>query len=225
MMNEIIPSFRSSIFGDLANFSDLAELGIDSILNDGLLKDIPIVGTLLGITKIGQNLHDRNLLRQTLQFIYDFNNGDIDREKLNDYKERIESDGKKAEQELGRVLLILNSTLEQQKATLLANLFRSYVNGKIDWSEFCEFSEIVRMLFLGDLAFLAAIYSGKTNSTTNLKLYPFGRLSSLGLITTSVKTVGGGTRMRTDDYVYLSELGGKFFGESMNTELRALYKL
>lgn len=217
-MDKIIPSFKESLFNDSYEMiGDLVETGIDSILNDDVAKDIPIVSTLIGITKVAQNLHDRNLLRQTLQFIKEFNEGTIDKEKLESYRNKINNDSKKAEEELGRVLIILNSTIELEKSKLLANLYRNYILEKISWDEFCEFSEIIRMLFISDLDYLNKIYAGTLKDTSNFPLYPFDRLSSLGLINTSMKgmhpTINNGTR--TDKYINLSKIGGKFY-QSIN---------
>jgi hypothetical protein len=213
LMNEIIPKFKSSIFDGAKDLAvDLAEVGIDSVLADGLLKDIPIVGALVGFAKIGQNLHDRNLLRQTLQFIEEFNSGDINEEKLEEYKRSIGSDSKKAEQELGRVLLLLNRTLELEKSQMLARLFENYLNKKLSWEEFCEFAEIVERLFLSDFVFVAKIYNSEITSTRDLALHPFKRLVSLGIVNESMQTLWGGSpHMRTDSYVNLSDMGEKFY--------------
>lgn len=213
-MDKIIPSFKDSLFSDSTDIiGDIAELGIDSLLDDGVFRDFPIVGFLIGVTKTAQNIHDRNLLRQTLNFIKQFNLGKIDAEKLEKYRAEINSNEKKAEEELGRVLIILNNNVELQKSTMLANLFRNYVNERITWSEFCEFSEIVRMLFISDIAYLKEIYSGKTKDTIGLALYHIDRLISLGLINSSMKSIStsnlSGTRM--DRYVNLTAIGGKFY--------------
>lgn len=187
-VDKIIPSFKDSLFSDSTDvLEDIAELGIDSLLDDGLFKDFPIVGFLIGVTKITQNIHDRNLLKQTLNFIKQFNVGKIDAEKLEKYRNEINCNNKKAEEELGRVLIILNNNVELQKSTILANLFRNYVNEKINWFEFCEFSEIVRMLFIRDLETLNKIYIGKFRETKDYSIIPINRLKSSGLIDTSEK--------------------------------------
>ena len=88
-MDKIIPSLKKTIFeSSKDSLIDLGELGIDSLLDEGILKDIPIVNLLIGVKNTAQNIHDRNLLRQTLQFIQEFNNGTIDEEKLAQYKEK-----------------------------------------------------------------------------------------------------------------------------------------
>lgn len=99
-MDKIIPSFSYSLFdGSKDSIGDIAELGIDSLLEDGLFKDIPIVSMLIVVQKTYQNIHDRNLLKQTLTFIKQFNSGTINEEKLTKYKEMLNSDSKKAEKE------------------------------------------------------------------------------------------------------------------------------
>ena len=99
-MDKIIPSFSSSLFdGSKDSIGDIVEIGIDSLLDDGLFKDIPLVNMLVGVKNTYQNLHDRNLLKQTLAFIKQFNSGTIDQNKLIKYKELINSDSKKAEKE------------------------------------------------------------------------------------------------------------------------------
>lgn len=215
-MNKIIPSFKDSLFSSsIDTLGDIAEFGIDSLLNEGLFKEFPIVGLLIGVTKTAQNIHDRNLLRQTLNFIKQFNAGNIDEEKLKKYRYEISINSKKEEEELGRLLIILNNIIDLQKSTMLANLFRNYINEKINWFEFCEFSEIVRMLFISDIEYLKKIYAGKIKDTTNISLYPIDRLSSLGLINTSPKGLypidPDGKYSREEKFITLSKIGGKFY--------------
>lgn len=78
-MDKIIPTFETTLFdSSLADtFVDIAELGIDSVLDDGLLKNIPIANLLIGVGKTAQNIHDRNLLRHTLKFIRTFHENTI----------------------------------------------------------------------------------------------------------------------------------------------------
>lgn len=213
-MNRIIPSFRESLFKGASNaIEELSEFGIDTILDESVFREFPIVQVLIGIKNTAQNIHDRNLLMQTLQFIQQFNAGTINKEKLKKYKENLEADKKKEEKELGRVMIILNNTIELEKSKMLANLFRNYINGEIDWEEFCEFSEIVRMMFLNDVEYLKKIYSGQMKDTTNCKLYPIDRLVSLGLINVSMKNIfmSSNANSRTDKFVNLTDIGGKFY--------------
>lgn len=213
-MDKIIPSFSSSLFdGSKDSIGDIVELGIDSLLDDGLFKDIPIVSMLVGVKNTYQNIHDRNLLKQTLAFIKQFNSGTINKEKLNKYKEMLNSNPKKAEKELGRVIIILNSTIDIEKSQMLANLYKSYINEKIDWNQFCEFSEIIRMLFLTDFNIIRLIYSQQITDTSGIEIYPIDRLSSLGLVNTAMMSIviSSNANSRSDKYVNLTTIGKKFY--------------
>lgn len=182
-MDKIVPSFQKSLFDGGKDFiEDIVEVGIDSVLEEGLLKEIPIVGFLIGTKNVVQNLQDRNLLNQTLQFIKEFNSGSIDTRKLSKYKEDISQDNGKAEKELGRVLLILNRILDSKKSKILANFYRNYVNGRISWEDFCELSSVLEMLFISDIKVLEDIASNELTDNEDIELYPIDRLNALGLI-------------------------------------------
>lgn len=57
-MKKLIPAFEQSVFNDIFTDSivDIAEVGIDSILKDGLLKNLPIINILLGTTRTVKNI-------------------------------------------------------------------------------------------------------------------------------------------------------------------------
>lgn len=215
-MNELVPSLKETIFHPCKDeIGDLTEVFIDSVLDEGLFRDLPVVGTITGLIKVTKSIIHRNLLKQTLQFIKEFNNGTIDEDKLLKYKEMLDNNNDKAEEELGRVLIILNGTIDLEKSKMLANLFRNYINEVLSWNEFCEFCEIVRMLQINDIKILKNIYSRKLKDTTKMPLYPFNRLYALGLINTTPKGLypidPDGSYVRTENFVSLSRIGGKFY--------------
>ena len=57
-MDKLVPAFETTLFDSTLSdaCSDLAELGIDSLLDDGLFKSIPVVSLLIGVGKTAQNL-------------------------------------------------------------------------------------------------------------------------------------------------------------------------
>ena len=215
-MNELVTNFKKSLFEkNIESIGELSEILIDSVIEDGVLKDLPIAGTISSFIKITKSINDRNLLKQTLQFIKEFNSGSIDFDKLKSYKDSINNDRNKAEEELGRVLIILNNFIDLEKSKMLANVFRSYVNGVISWDDFCEFSEIIKNLMLKDIDYIYKIYTGKLKNTSGYPLYPFNRLGSLGLIDMVPNALfpvdSEGSYYRRDYFVSLSAIGGKFY--------------
>ncbi len=105
-------------------------------------------------------------------------------EKLvNEYIEKIRKDEKKCEEELGRVLTILNNNIDREKSILLSKIFKSYVYSKISWNEFCEFSEILNRLFIQDLMLLKKVRIENVDILKNRDdNFRIERLYSLGLI-------------------------------------------
>ena len=216
-MEKLIDDFEKSLFNPVQPVViDLTELSIDSLMDDGILKDLPIVSTIIGVLKISKNIHDRNLLKQTLNFINEFNSNQIDEYKLNNYKKLVETDSKKCEEELGRVLLLLDRFIDKEKSIMLAKIFKAYVEEFISWSEFCEYSEIINRLFIQDMSLLKKIYDGVVNDTSDITdTYRVERLNSLGIIglsfkSTKISVINGIRNNRQDSYLTMNNNGEKF---------------
>ena len=190
-MDKLTEDFEKSVFNNSKEvLEDYIEVGIDSFINDGILKDIPIVKSIVSVLNIGKNVHDRNLLRQTLVFIKEFNSGNISKDKLVAYKTTIENNPKKCEEELGRVLILLNNYIDTEKSIMLARLYRAYINKIINWNEFCEFSEIINRLFIQDIQILKGIKDKNIDIMNNREdEFRIERLYSLGLIGLSFNPV------------------------------------
>ena len=217
-MDKLTMDFKKSLFENgKDSIKEYLELGIDSFIEDGALKEIPIVSSIVSVLKIGKNVHDRNLLNQTLQFLNEFNDGSINVDKLMKYKATIEHNPKKCQEELERVVLLLNNNIDGEKSVILAKLFKAYINEEINWIEFCEFSEILNRLFIQDLKLLNLIYQGTVSDTTDRDdLYRVERLNSLGIIGLSFKSSkissinGIMQENRQDSYLAMNIHGKKF---------------
>ncbi len=211
-MDKLAEDFKKSLFNDSNEaLSDYLEVGIDSFINDGILKDIPIVKTIVTVLKVGKNIHDRNLLKQTLTFINEFDKNNISDEQLKNYKERVENDSKKCEEELGRVLLLLNGFIDKEKSIMLAKLFKAYIKQLISWNEFCEYSEIVNRIFIQDLKILKDIYNKVIIDDTGSNKFRIERLYSTGLVGWNPKVMFSfGEQEITENKVNINMLGKKF---------------
>lgn len=185
-MDELIPAFRQSIFNDsLADgVANIAEVGIDSIMSDGLLKDIPIVNLLLNASRTFKAIHERNLLKNTALFLDAVNSQKIDDKKIQAYKKKL-SNEKTAERELGRVIVLLNQYVDNIKAQMLGKLFCQYIDRDYSWDKFCELSDILNRLFLDDMPFLYSIFGSEGRQAIyHIYKIPYNikRLESIGLV-------------------------------------------
>lgn len=207
----IIPSFRDSIFRDSTDaLKEYGEIAIDTILGQGLLSDIPIVNTITAICKTGLNIKERNYLRQTLAFIKGFNSGNMEQSKIDEYRQTLISDRKKAEQELGRIVVILDSTIEQEHSEVLGRFYKAYILGNYDWDMFRQLSAANQKLFFNDYGMLSHIgwNSVCSENITPLQRSSIERLQAVGLVLADgeIKTTLG-TSVLHKYWYYLSHFG------------------
>lgn len=211
-MENLAKDFEKSLFNDSIDIIwDYMEINIDSLIEEGILKDVPIVKSIVSVLKIGKNIYDRNLLKQTLIFIKEFNRGNVSSENLQAYKYKIENDPKKCEEELGRILVLLNNYVDTEKSVMLARLYRAYINKIINWDEFCEYSEIINRIFIQDLKILKDIYKGVIVDDKGANKFRIERLYSTGLIGWNPKVMFSfGEQEITENKVNINCIGRKF---------------
>lgn len=142
---KLVTELKDSLFNDdVADLCiDLTEIGIDSVMDDGVLSEVPIAKTIVALSKTGLAIRERNMLKQTLTFIRAFNSETISDDQLQKYKDKM-TNNKYAEKELGRVLYLLDRNIDNVKSAILGKIFNAYVNGKMEWDKFCELSEVNR---------------------------------------------------------------------------------
>ncbi len=185
-MEEYVPALSQSIFseGFIDTLSEITEVGIDSVIAEGLLKDFPLASVVLSTSRTIVSIRERNLLKNTAIFINELKSHSIDEQKLLSYKAKIQ-DKKKAEQELGRVLILLDQYVDNVKSRMLGVLFRRYVNQEFIWDKFCELSDTIGRLFLSDISYIEQVGNTEEN-VVNYHIhnipYNIKRLEGLGLI-------------------------------------------
>lgn len=185
-MDELIPAFRQSIFNDSIadSVANIAEVGIDSIMSDGLLKDLPIINLFLNASRTFNAIHERNLLKNTALFLDAINSQKINDRKIQAYKKKL-LNRKTAERELGRVIVLLNQYVDNKKALMLGKLFCQYIDRDYSWDKFCELSDILNRLFLDDIPFLYSILDSEGRQAIyHIYKIPYNikRLESIGLV-------------------------------------------
>ena len=212
-MKKIVPIFKDSLIINSSELiQDYAEIGIDSFLDNEIVKEIPIIKSAILAKKIFNNITERNLLKNLAIFINELNSGNIDKEKLEEHRRKLDNP-KEAEKELGRFLIILNQTYDNEKSILHAKIYKAYINQEINWEEVVEFTEIINRIFVQDLEILKKLYMKNTfvvsNFATDRKnMFRIDRLYALGIVGYSAKALypGGGV----ENYANLNELGNKY---------------
>lgn len=66
-------------YGNLDFLSELGEIVIDSVLSEGVMREVPILGTIVGLGKCIKNVYDIQFAKKLIAFLLPFN--DVEPEK------------------------------------------------------------------------------------------------------------------------------------------------
>lgn len=156
MENKNLPSSLCDSITDEAGsaVADILEVGLDSVFEDSLLKDVPLLSTAISLYKIGHSFKERHYINKLAEFIHALNNGLTGDAQVKVFRDRILHDQKKSKKELEYILLLVDRYISKGKPTIIAKLYLSYLDHKLSWEEFSMYSEVTDQLFMNDLDFL-----------------------------------------------------------------------
>lgn len=129
--------------------SKYGEFTLDAFLEDGLLKDFPIVGSVFGIIKIGATIQDRLFIAKLKSFIENVDKNQKWKEKFSN-----EEECNKISKQL---LYIINSSDDDNKLKLIGLAFNYLVNGEINKDEYFYAVNIISKSFYPFLKILKEI--------------------------------------------------------------------
>ncbi len=156
MSNEYMlsQSFGDSIKEELTDIiGELSEVGLDSIIDNETLKDIPFVSTAISLYNIGTTIREKHHLKKILKFISEINEKICSDEKEK-YIKKLNKNKKYREKELEYIIIVLDRYLDYNKSKWLAKLYLAYLNERLSWREFSQFSEVIDAFLPGDEIFL-----------------------------------------------------------------------
>ena len=175
-------SFADSLTEDIVScISEYAEISLDAIMKDGIVKDIPIVSTAITLDKIGSSIKERQNMKKLVVFLDEINNGIVSKEKRLEYRQKIQSDKEFRNQEIEYLLILIDRYITYDKPRMLAKLYLAYLDGKIVWEEFAMYAEVIDRFLMLDCDCLASEY--ETYITyRNIGAESILRLVALGLM-------------------------------------------
>ncbi|MBS7528854.1 hypothetical protein KHM83_19485 [Fusibacter paucivorans] len=133
----------------LSIIESYGEYTLDYFLDEGILKDLPIVGPAFSAIKTGKSIQDRIFLEKIREFIDNVDENIKWREKFSDVDECYKISKK--------LVYIIDSTDDDEKIKLIAILFNYYVAGELDKDEFLYLSSIVSKSYYKFLKTLKSI--------------------------------------------------------------------
>ena len=178
--NELINAFSDSIKNEsIEAISNLGEVALDCFIDSDIVKEIPILNTVISLYKIGHSIWDAFYIKKLATFIDEINKNAIKNGSLEKYKKKMKDNSQKLKKEMEYILVLINRYIDYDKSIYLAKLYISYLENVIDWKAFIKYAQVIDQLFSEDLKVLlleGVVLSKRKDSDDVL------RLSALGLL-------------------------------------------
>lgn len=125
---EIVATVKSAALASLAE--DYFEIGIDSILSEGVLRELPVVSTVLALGKVGASISDRVFAGKLCRFLFSLRHvNEADRQSMAD---RLDSEDSFRGKVGDRIIELLDKADSVHKPEMLAKAFAAYARLSID---------------------------------------------------------------------------------------------
>jgi hypothetical protein len=173
--------------------ADVAEIGLDQLLEEGPLRDIPVLGTLLRLRSAWGGVRDYIFARKVTRFLISV--GEIPLDERERFIAKVEQQGNR--RQLGDTLLLLLDRLDDlEKPEVLARLFAAYVRGRYDFPTFRRLSMALERISLVSLPALRSFYSsdrqGIQTGGEEMEQFAFAGLVSINFFPSDFGLTGGG---------------------------------
>ncbi len=190
---------------DLQNVSiGLAEVAMDQLIDNGVLKEIPILGSIYGIGKATLQIREILFLKKIIYFLTEIK--DIPPFKREQMVEKINSSDKFRTKVGEKLLFIIDRCEDHEKSQIIAKLFKAFINNTIDYSDFLRSSSIVDRIMIEDLNWFV------NHEVEAENFYDLDGLISTGLLAFSVEDQSDRDLKLPSKYelrAYVSDIGSK----------------
>lgn len=183
-MEKLIEPLSKTIFEEGIEIAEeYGELTIDSVLDDNILGEIPLIRTALGFGRITVAVRDRILVRNLLTFLKKIQENNIEKKYLEKHLKTFEKNPRKREKELEIIISYCDHYTIKIKNKILANIYTSFIVGDITWDDFFFLIELLESIKVFDICTLKDLYQKGIYGVED-EYYPVSlqRLNALGLI-------------------------------------------
>jgi len=164
LSNSLIETIKNSEL--TKNIGELLEVGIDSFLKDGILKDIPGFSFLNGFWKTSIAIKDYRFLNKLLLFLNE--SAKLSLEKRLELIDNLEDN--EFQKEAGEKLIAIIDNLEtSSKAILIGKLLYLFGQQVIDKDEFWRISFVIEKLPMNDILALKNWRSTELNKVEHVR--------------------------------------------------------
>ncbi|MGX9727472.1 MAG: hypothetical protein ACTFAK_09185 [Candidatus Electronema sp. VV] len=167
-MSKLDISFRETVLkSDLPSvIQNAGEIGFDSLLDNGVLKDVPILSTILAIGKTWGNARDYIFAKKMIAFLQSISSlSEKERQQL---IHRLDADEKFGKYAGEQIIDLLSRIDSERKAILLATALKFYAREEIDSLQLQRINYAIDRFILCDIEeFRAFCNVSGINTTAN----------------------------------------------------------
>jgi len=157
---------------------ELTEVGVDPLVKEGLLRDIPIVNILHSSYQIGVAIDQQLFTKKIQNFLEELSNVSYEeRLKFVEWIEQMEQNPKEKGKFGETLLLLIDSADSLEKPSIVGRLFKHHILEKISYEDAMRLSYIVNRVYMSDLNYLTSFTPG-TQSNPDIA----ASLQSAGLL-------------------------------------------
>lgn len=180
-------SFRDSLKALDRPSCSWAEVTLEEILDNNILKEIPFISTAISIYKTTKDIIGYHNIKKLAIFIDSINQGIKNPESLKKYRAKFQDNEKFRNQELECLLVLINRYITYDKPSMLAKLYLAYLDETIIWEEFLMYAEVIDRFLLLDCRLLTSD-TDRVIVLRNIGNESILRLVGLGLLTETTVT-------------------------------------
>ena len=183
---------------------DVAEVAFDALLKDGILKDLPIIGSIVTLLKGTMDIRDRIFVAKIARFLFNLSSTPF--EQRESFKREIHQNAKTKRKVGTSLVLILDRLDDIEKTDFLAECFKAYLCKKISFDQFRRLSAAIDIAFMDDLK---TICGERSNAEEAEQIY-LSNLARTGLVKFIASGIQGTWNEMGNIKYSLSPLGRQF---------------
>jgi hypothetical protein len=140
--------------------SGVGETILDQFLDSGVLRDIPIFGSLISLTKAGAGIRDALFARKLYDFLKHIH--DIPPAQRQEFAARISVDERHRRRVGENLLLLLDKLNDMSKPDMLGRICKAHIEGRIDFETLQRLGNAVERISVYSVPMLQAFYSERS---------------------------------------------------------------
>jgi hypothetical protein len=184
---------QSIVHSNLSAVASLADVGLDALLDEDILRNIPIFGSIISFYKTGIGIRDRLYIKKVARFLRALSVAD--KKKRAELVAHLEN--KKFKIRFSEnILMLIENADDIRKADVMGNLWAACADGNITYQDALRLCFMVNRAYYTDFEYLAKMKNGvqKEGASIAESLFSAGFLSDCGIdMGNSTDELSGGT--------------------------------